>query len=79
VMGFLKDVKFTKMRNLGGKFGSQVATVFDTDQVSEIWNYSLEQLSTKLGQEQGNWVYNVTRGIDHSEVNSRTKIKSMLR
>lgn len=65
--------------NLGGKFGAEVANVMDTDQVSEIWNYSADQLRAKLGQEQGSWVYNTVRGVDYSEVNPRTKIKSMLR
>ena len=65
--------------NLGGKFGAEVASVFDTDQVSDLWNYTADQLRQKLGQEQGSWVYNTCRGIDYSEVNPRTKIKSMLR
>jgi DNA polymerase eta len=65
--------------NLGGKFGAEVASVFDTDQVSDLWNISVDQLRTKLGPEQGSWVYNTSRGIDYSEVNTRTKIKSMLR
>jgi DNA polymerase eta len=65
--------------NLGGKFGAEVASVFDTDQVSDILNFSADQLRAKLGQEQGSWVYNTIRGIDYSEVNTRTKIKSMLR
>jgi DNA polymerase eta len=90
VPGFLKDFKFTKIRmcelsrdlmvgNLGGKFGAEVASVFDTDQVSDLWNISVDQLRAKLGPEQGSWVYNTCRGIDYSEVNTRTKIKSMLR
>ena len=88
-MGFLKDFKFTKIRtstnylgliegNLGGKFGAEVASVFDTDQVSDLWTYTADQLRAKLGQEQGSWVYNISRGIDYSEINPRTKIKSML-
>jgi len=89
VLGFLKDFKFTKIRtsykrpcvtvgNLGGKFGTEVASVFDTDQVSDLWNYTVDQLRAKLGQEHGSWVYNISRGIDYSEISPRTKIKSML-
>jgi DNA polymerase eta len=88
-LGFLKDFKFTKIRtsfslyglivgNLGGKFGAEVASVFDTDQVSDLWTYTADQLRAKLGQEQGSWVYNISRGIDYSEINPRTKVKSML-
>lgn len=75
----LTVVKTEKLGNLGGKFGEEVASVFDTDQVSDIWKFSLDQLRAKLGQEQGSWVYNTCRGIDYSEIITRTKIKSMLR
>lgn len=53
--------------------------MFDTDEVSDILQFSADQLRAKLGQEHGSWVYNTIRGIDYSEVNTRTKIKSMLR
>ena len=64
---------------LGGKFGEEVAAVFDTDKVCDIRKYSVDQLRAKLGLEQGSWVYNACQGIDYSEINPRTKIKSMLR
>lgn len=65
--------------NLGGKFGAQIASIFDTDQVSDILKLSRDQLSIKLGQEHGSWVYNTCRGEEYSKVSPRTKIKSMLR
>ena len=46
---------------------------------SDILEFSEDQLRSKLGQEQGSWVYNACRGIDYSDVITRTKIKSMLR
>ncbi|KAH0422443.1 impB/mucB/samB family protein [Colletotrichum camelliae] len=75
---FLSGFKFTKMRNLGGKLGENVVTTFNTDAVSELLPISLDQMKAKLGHETGTWVYNTVRGIDSSEVNSRTQIKSML-
>ncbi|KAG9254133.1 uncharacterized protein F5Z01DRAFT_724073 [Emericellopsis atlantica] len=75
---FLRDFKITKMRNLGGKLGEQVVSTFGTDQVKELLDVPLEQMKNKLGAETGLWVYNTTRGIDTTEVNSRTQIKSML-
>ncbi|KAK5656506.1 hypothetical protein OQA88_4483 [Cercophora sp. LCS_1] len=75
---FLSGFKFTKMRNLGGKLGEEVTRVFETDQVSELLPASVEQLKLRLGDDTGVWVYNTIRGIDTSEVNSRTQIKSML-
>ncbi|KAI8154528.1 N-acetyltransferase eso1 [Colletotrichum sp. SAR 10_70] len=75
---FLSGFKFTKMRNLGGKLGENVVTTFNTDAVSELLPIPLDQMKAKLGHETGTWVYNTIRGIDNSEVNSRTQIKSML-
>ncbi|KOS22331.1 N-acetyltransferase eso1 [Escovopsis weberi] len=78
VEAFLAGTKISKMRNLGGKLGEQVISTFGTDNVRELLGVPLEQMAAKLGHETGLWVHNTIRGIDHSEVNSRTQIKSML-
>lgn len=75
---FLSGFKFTKIRNLGGKLGDQVVQLFNTDSVQDLLVIPIEQLKSKLGDETGVWVHNTIRGIDTSEVNSRTQIKSML-
>jgi DNA polymerase eta len=75
---FLSGFKFTKIRNLGGKLGDQVVHLFNTDSVEQLLSIPLEQLKSKLGDDTGMWVHNTIRGIDTSEVNSRTQIKSML-
>jgi DNA polymerase eta len=78
VQQFLSGFKFTKIRNLGGKLGDQIAAVFGTDAVKDLLPISIEALKQKLGDDTGSWVYHTIRGIDTSEVNSRTQIKSML-
>lgn len=78
VAPFLAPQKFTKIRNLGGKLGEQVAAEFGTDEVSGLLGVPLQQMTSRLGPETGTWVHNAVRGIDNSEVNPRTKIKSML-
>lgn len=78
VQQFLSEFKFTKIRNLGGKLGDQVVSIYGTDTVKELLPTSVQQLKQKLGDETGSWVYSAIRGIDYSEVNSRTQIKSML-
>ena len=78
VQHFLGEFKFTKIRNLGGKLGEEVVSKFATDQVQELSKVSLEQLKSRIGDDTGTWVYQVIRGEDYSEVNSRTQIKSML-
>ncbi|KAI9672769.1 MAG: DNA-directed DNA polymerase eta rad30 [Alyxoria varia] len=74
---FLSEFKFTKIRNLGGKLGDEVVSTFNTDLLKELLEVPLEQLK-KLGDDTGMWLYQTIRGEDHSEVNSRTQIKSML-
>ncbi|RYP49428.1 hypothetical protein DL768_004873 [Monosporascus sp. mg162] len=78
VQRFLSDMKFTKIRNLGGKLGDQVVSTFNTETVRELLSVPVEQMKLKLGDDTGVWLYNTIRGIDASEVNSRTQIKSML-
>ncbi|KAH8816781.1 hypothetical protein F5884DRAFT_853210 [Xylogone sp. PMI_703] len=78
IQNFLLGFKVTKIRNLGGKLGEQVVANFETDEVGELLSTPLEQMKQKLGDDTGSWVYHVIRGIDTSEVNSRTQIKSML-
>lgn len=78
VQYFLGDIKYTKIRNLGGKLGEEVASKFGTDQVQELLKAPLEHLKSRIGDDTGTWVYQVIRGEDYSEVNSRTQIKSML-
>ncbi|RKF81923.1 N-acetyltransferase eso1 [Golovinomyces cichoracearum] len=75
---FLLGFKYAKIRGLGGKLGEQIKMTFNTDNVENLLPVSLEQLKSKLGNEPGAWVYQTIRGIDYSEVNSRTQIKSML-
>jgi DNA polymerase eta len=75
---FLSGFKFTKIRNLGGKLGDQVVQLFNTDSVQDLLVIPVEQLKSKLGDDTGVWMHNIIRGIDTSEVNSRTQIKSML-
>ncbi|KAL8960724.1 MAG: hypothetical protein Q9183_005416, partial [Haloplaca sp. 2 TL-2023] len=78
VQHFMGGFKFTKIRNLGGKLGEEVMAKTGTEQVKELLEVSLGQMKTKLGDDTGSWVYQIIRGEDTSEVNSRTQIKSML-
>lgn len=78
IQQFLSSFKFTKIRNLGGKLGDEVAATFGTDTVKELLDVHLEVFKSKFGDDTGTWIYQTVRGIDHSEVNSRTQIKSML-
>lgn len=78
VQHFLSDIKFTKIRNLGGKLGDEVVAAFNTDTVAELLSVSMEQMKKTLGDDVGSKLYGTVRGEDTSEVNPRTQIKSML-
>ncbi|EGS22696.1 DNA polymerase eta-like protein [Thermochaetoides thermophila DSM 1495] len=78
VAHFLSGVKFTKIRNLGGKLGEQVSRAFNTDSIPDLLTVPIEQMKVKLGDETAIWLYNTLRGVDMSEVNPRIQIKSML-
>jgi len=78
VQHFLSGFKFTKIRNLGGKLGDQVVQAFNTEEVGELLKVALQTMKSKFGDDTGTWLYNIIRGEDSSEVNSRTQIKSML-
>ena len=78
VQEFLRSFKVTKIRNLGGKLGDSVASAFDTDSIEELLQVSFDQMKQKLSEDTATWIYQTIRGNDHSEVVSRTQIKSML-
>ncbi|KAF8429133.1 hypothetical protein EV426DRAFT_557426 [Tirmania nivea] len=75
---FLSGIKFTKIRNLGGKLGTQISETFTTTHIPTLLTIPLSTLSTKLPPDTALWLYNTLRGVDRSEVNPRTLIKSML-
>ncbi|KKA18679.1 DNA polymerase eta (Eurofung) [Rasamsonia emersonii CBS 393.64] len=78
VQKFLGGFKFTKIRMLGGKLGDQITALFGTEEVSELLKVPLEQFKAKLDDDTATWLYGIIRGEDHSEVNTRTQMKSML-
>jgi DNA polymerase eta len=54
---FLSGFKFTKIRNLGGKLGEQIAQTFNTESVSDLLLVPVEQFKSKLGDDTGVWVH----------------------
>ena len=78
IASFLSAYKFTKIRGLGGKLGRDVVKTFNTESISDLLAVSRTKLTSKIGGSAATWVYNVIRGIEHSEVTSRTQLKSVL-
>nr|KIR84927.1 DNA polymerase eta subunit [Cryptococcus tetragattii IND107] len=77
VPAFLNGRNFTDIRSLGGKLGAAIAQEFDAKTVDDMLTVSLDAMQKKFGEE-SIWVYNILRGIDHSEVMERVSTKSML-
>ena len=65
---FLNPMKFQKIRNLGGKFGETVKTETNSELVSDLLQYSLTDLQTKFGEENGEFVWSIVRGLSEFEL-----------
>lgn len=74
---YLKDLPFQKIRFLGGKLGSAMASEWESSTVGDLWSVTLLEMQQKFGDE-SRWIYDVLRGIDYSPVIERTKNKTML-
>ena len=63
----MRDIPFQKIRNLGGKLGSEIGSDLEAEKTSELWSYSVEELQNRFGPSTGLHIYNICRGIDHEE------------
>ncbi|CAO3595208.1 unnamed protein product [Absidia cylindrospora] len=75
---FMEDIPFTKIWNLGGKFGKEVKCEYNIQKAGDLWKYSLEELQHRFGDTSGLWLYNIVRGIDDEEVNVIKGSKSLM-
>ncbi|KAI5808383.1 hypothetical protein BZA77DRAFT_333019 [Pyronema omphalodes] len=78
VQPFLATFKFTKIRNLGGKLGTQISEHFKTESLTELLNIRLPQFFSILPEDTATYVYHLIRGRDLSVVSPQTLLKSML-
>ncbi|POW16662.1 hypothetical protein PSTT_01109 [Puccinia striiformis] len=69
VRDFLRPFEISKIRFLGGKLGQSV---------SDLINDSPEKKAAGLGEDTGIWVWEIVRGVDRSEVEIKTQVKSMM-
>ncbi|KAI9480503.1 MAG: hypothetical protein EXX96DRAFT_183314 [Benjaminiella poitrasii] len=77
-LDFMRDIPFTKIRNLGGKLGNEVGSEFEVMNASELWKYSMQDLQNKFGESTGTYLYNICRGIDNEEVSPTKAPKSIM-
>ncbi|KAI9493499.1 hypothetical protein BDB00DRAFT_374221 [Zychaea mexicana] len=77
-MEFMREIPFTKIRNLGGKLGNEVESELGIETAGDVWKYDLEDLQKRFGESTGLWIYNVVRGDDEEEVNVTKAPKSLM-
>ena len=75
---FMENMPVRKIRFLGGKLGTQLATEFGAETAGDLWKFTVEELIAKFGQETGPYLHSLLRGISDEAVTPRKEIKSML-
>ncbi|ORY46542.1 DNA/RNA polymerase [Rhizoclosmatium globosum] len=63
VLAFLKPLPFQKIRNLGGKLGTEIEEVWSVETCGQVWDIPLSALQLKLGEASGSWVHDIVRGV----------------
>ena len=78
VKEIMDSTKIEKVRNFGGKLGSEIKSKLKVEFCGEICSkYSLNDISKYFCEETANWVYSLGRGVDHEIVTNRTDVKSV--
>ncbi|KAG9284815.1 hypothetical protein G9A89_003738 [Geosiphon pyriformis] len=77
-MNFMRELPFQKIRNLGGKLGSEIGNELKVETAGELWKFTVEELQAKFGMSTGVWLFNISRGIDTEGVVQRNTTKSMM-
>ncbi|KAG1407019.1 hypothetical protein G6F60_002507 [Rhizopus arrhizus] len=75
---FMETIPFTKIRNLGGKLGSEIESDLSIDKASDLWPYSMEDLQKRFGTSTGRYLYHICRGMDHEEIIPSKAPKSIM-
>lgn len=71
-----ETVPIQKVRNMGGKLGVEVCSSLKVEKMSELAKHSLGELQGWFGDKTGEWLYQVSHGVDHEPVRPRQLPKS---
>lgn len=77
VLPFCSSLPIKKVQGLGGKFGEKVCTELNVEFMGELMNFSRAELTRKYNDKNGNWLYNLARGIDFEHVTEELISKSI--
>lgn len=65
------------MQGLGGKFGEKVCTELNVEFMGDLINFSRDELTQRYNDKNGDWLYNLARGIDFESVTEKIIPKSI--
>uniref|UniRef100_A0A8C5F7Q6 DNA polymerase eta n=1 Tax=Gadus morhua TaxID=8049 RepID=A0A8C5F7Q6_GADMO len=67
----------SKIRNLGGKLGVSITETLGVENMGELTQFSKVQLGQHFGDKTGQWLYDLSRGVDFETVKPRQLPKSI--
>ncbi|KAI8616849.1 hypothetical protein BC830DRAFT_1255160 [Chytriomyces sp. MP71] len=78
VLPFMRTLPFQKIKNLGGKLGAEVEDMWGGKTCGDLWAVPLHAMQSKLGEQNGRWVYDIVRGVCDEPVSKTQLQKSIL-
>ncbi|XP_031625500.1 DNA polymerase eta [Contarinia nasturtii] len=72
-----KDLPVRKVQGLGGKFGERICEDLGIQHMGDLVRFSKEELQRRYDERNGQWLYNISRGIDLEAVTPRLVSKSI--
>ncbi|CAH8484194.1 unnamed protein product [Heterobilharzia americana] len=73
----LGNTHINKIRNLGGKLGKAVIKQFNIETLGQLSSIPISILTKEFGEKTANWLHDLSRGIDHEVVASRSLPQSV--
>lgn len=70
-------LNLTKVKGLGGKFGTEVCQAFNIKMMGELALIPKEDLIKRFDEKSGNWLFLISKGIDLESVQPRFTNKSI--
>lgn len=74
---FRSTLPVRKLQGLGGKFGEKICEDLNIQFVGDLIRFSKEELQRRYDERNGQWLYNIARGIDLEAVTPRLVSKSI--
>ncbi|CAH8463839.1 unnamed protein product [Schistosoma bovis] len=73
----LENTHISKIRNLGGKLGSAVVKQLKIETLGQLSSIPLSVLTKEFGEKTSKWLHDLSHGIDHEVVTTRSLPKSV--